>query len=47
MIDNQTISVSLFPSKDLRRTASGYGVRIDPIYRTPRFHSGMDFSAKV
>lgn len=34
-------------NKDLRRTASGYGVRIDPIYRTPRFHSGMDFSAKV
>ncbi len=34
-------------NKDLRRTASGYGIRIDPIYRTPRFHSGMDFSAKV
>ena len=34
-------------NKDLKRTASGYGVRIDPIYRTPRFHSGMDFSAKV
>ena len=31
-------------NKDLRRTASGYGMRIDPIYRTPRFHSGMDFS---
>ncbi len=34
-------------NKDLRRTASGYGMRIDPIYRTPRFHAGMDFSAKV
>ncbi len=34
-------------NKDLRRTASGYGMRIDPIYRTPRFHSGMDFSAKI
>lgn len=34
-------------NKDLRRTASGYGFRIDPIYRTPRFHSGMDFSARV
>ena len=34
-------------NKDLRRTASGYGVRIAPIYRTPRFHSGMEFSAKV
>ena len=34
-------------NKDLRSTASGYGMRIDPIYRTPRFHSGMDFSAKI
>lgn len=34
-------------NKDLRRTASGYGFRIDPIYRTPKFHSGMDFSAKT
>lgn len=34
-------------NKDLKKTASGYGMRIDPIYRTPRFHSGMDFSAKV
>lgn len=34
-------------NKDLRRTASGYGMRIDPIYRTRRFHAGMDFSAKT
>lgn len=34
-------------NKDLTRTASGYGMRIDPIYRTPRFHSGMDFSARI
>ena len=34
-------------NKDLKQTASGYGIRIDPIYRTPRFHSGMDFSAKI
>ena len=33
-------------NKDLKRTASGYGMRIDPIYRVPRFHAGMDFSAK-
>ncbi|MDY5814680.1 MAG: M23 family metallopeptidase [Bacteroides sp.] len=32
-------------NKDLKQTASGFGVRIDPIYGTPRFHSGMDFSA--
>ena len=30
---------------DLKRTASGYGPRIDPIYKTVKFHSGMDFSA--
>lgn len=34
-------------NKDLTRTASGYGMRIDPVYRVPRFHSGMDFSAKT
>ena len=33
-------------NKDLRRTASGYGTRIDPIYGTAKFHSGMDFSAQ-
>lgn len=32
-------------NKDLRKTASGYGMRIDPIYGTTRFHAGMDFSA--
>lgn len=32
-------------NKDLKRTASGYGMRIDPIYKTHKFHSGMDFSA--
>lgn len=30
---------------DLKKTASGYGLRIDPIYKTVKFHSGMDFSA--
>lgn len=30
-------------NKDLRKTASGYGTRIDPIYGTTRFHAGMDF----
>lgn len=32
-------------NKDLKKTASGFGMRIDPIYKTPKFHSGMDFSA--
>jgi len=34
-------------NKDLKQTASGYGMRIDPIYNTPKFHAGMDFSATV
>ncbi len=32
-------------NKNLRQTASGFGTRIDPIYKTVKFHSGMDFSA--
>ena len=34
-------------NKDLKQTASGYGVRIDPIYKTAKFHAGMDFSAST
>ena len=32
-------------NKDLTRVASGYGRRIDPVYRTPKMHYGMDFTA--
>ena len=34
-------------NKDLKRPASGYGMRIDPVYHVRRFHAGMDFSAPV
>ena len=34
-------------NKDLKRTASGYGLRMDPIYKTRKFHEGMDFAAPV
>lgn len=34
-------------NKDLKRTASGYGMRIDPVYHVRRFHAGMDFSAET
>lgn len=34
-------------NKDLKQTASGYGMRIDPIYKTTKFHAGMDFSANT
>ena len=33
--------------KDLKRMASGYGWRVDPVYHIRRFHEGMDFSAPV
>ena len=32
-------------NKDLTRTASGYGLRIHPIYKISKFHFGMDFTA--
>jgi len=32
-------------NKDLKRMASGYGWRIDPIYKTSKMHTGMDFTA--
>jgi murein DD-endopeptidase MepM/ murein hydrolase activator NlpD len=32
-------------NKDLKRTASGWGYRIHPIYKIRKFHWGMDFTA--
>lgn len=32
-------------NKDLTRTASGFGLRIHPIYKIIKFHAGMDFTA--
>ncbi|MGH2643390.1 MAG: M23 family metallopeptidase [Chitinophagaceae bacterium] len=32
-------------NKDLTRIASGFGYRIDPIYKTIKMHPGMDFAA--
>ncbi len=32
-------------NKDLKRVASGYGYRVDPVYKTVKFHAGLDFSA--
>lgn len=32
-------------NKDLTRIASGFGLRIDPVYHTSKFHQGMDFTA--
>lgn len=32
---------------DLKRMASGFGMRIDPVYGVPRMHAGMDFTAEI
>jgi len=34
-------------NKDLTRTASGFGLRMHPIYKIVMFHSGMDFTASL
>lgn len=34
-------------NKDLKHVASGYGWRIDPIYKTQKMHTGMDFSSPI
>lgn len=32
---------------DLQTSIGGYGMRTDPVYRTPRFHTGLDFIAPL
>jgi len=34
-------------NKELKQMASGYGYRIDPIYKTRKMHTGMDFTANI
>jgi murein DD-endopeptidase MepM/ murein hydrolase activator NlpD len=34
-------------NKNLTRIASGFGYRIDPIYKTVKFHPGIDFAAPI
>lgn len=42
-----TPSIQPVMNKDMKCMASGFGVRIDPIYKTKRFHAGMDFSGNM
>ena len=37
-------SIQPIANRDLKRTASGYGYRMDPVYNIRKFHTGMDFS---
>jgi murein DD-endopeptidase MepM/ murein hydrolase activator NlpD len=40
-------SIMPVANKDLKRTASGWGMRMHPIYKILRFHYGMDFTAST
>lgn len=51
LIKNQDVKISSIPAiqpvsnKDLSRVASGFGMRIHPIYAIPKMHNGLDFTA--
>lgn len=34
-------------NKDLKRLASGFGMRLDPFTKAPKMHNGMDFTADI
>lgn len=38
-------SIQPVAMKDMKAMASGYGLRIDPVYGTQKFHDGMDFAS--
>jgi murein DD-endopeptidase MepM/ murein hydrolase activator NlpD len=51
MVKNKAALLSATPAiqpvsnKDLSRLASGFGYRIDPVYKTTKMHAGLDFAA--
>ncbi len=53
LVKNKATMLSAIPAiqpvsnKDMTRVASGYGMRIHPIYKTEKMHTGMDFTAPV
>jgi murein DD-endopeptidase MepM/ murein hydrolase activator NlpD len=53
MVKNKQKLIEAIPSiqpvsnKDLNRIASGFGYRIDPIYKSTHFHAGLDFTAPI
>jgi murein DD-endopeptidase MepM/ murein hydrolase activator NlpD len=40
-----TPAIQPVSNQDLNRIASGFGLRIDPIYKTVKMHAGLDFTA--
>ena len=51
LIKNQSAKLASIPAiqpvsnKQLDHIASGFGMRIDPVYGTPKMHKGLDFTA--
>jgi len=52
MIQNKEKLLAAIPAiqpvsnKDLRHIASGFGYRVDPVYKITKFHAGLDFAAQ-
>lgn len=42
---SHTPAIQPVSNKDLSRIASGFGYRIDPVYKTVKMHAGLDFAA--
>lgn len=42
---SHTPAIQPVANKDLNRIASGFGYRIDPVYKTVKMHAGLDFAA--
>ena len=40
-----TPAIQPVANKDLNRIASGFGYRVDPVYKTIKLHAGLDFAA--
>lgn len=40
-----TPAIQPLSNRNLNRLSSGFGYRIDPVYKTVKFHPGLDFSA--
>ena len=41
----RTPAIQPVSNRTLKRIASGFGYRIDPVYKTTKFHAGLDFTA--
>ena len=44
---SSTPAIQPVSNKNLNRLASGFGYRVDPVYKTVKFHAGLDFAAPL